>query len=289
MNEVRNTIVAAPAPASDTRMPVIALHCSGSTGGQWRGLAEALGAGIALSAPNLLGTDARGHWTGEHRFSLADEARPILERLDRTAARIHLVGHSYGGGVALHIARSRPDRIASLSLYEPSAFHLLKDGIRARTALAEITAVMDATIEALATGAYRDGAERFVDYWNGAGAWQALRPELQSALIRWLPKAPLDFRALIDEPAPLSAYRGLDFPILIMRGRHAPPPTRMISALLAAAFPRCMPEQLAGAGHMGPLTHAAEVNRLIARHIAASEPGPPVAWQSESRTRMHPA
>jgi pimeloyl-ACP methyl ester carboxylesterase len=38
---------------------------------------------------------------------------------------VHLVGHSYGG-VALHAVLARKDRAASLTLYEPSAFHLLK-------------------------------------------------------------------------------------------------------------------------------------------------------------------
>ncbi len=269
MNDMTNRLIAGPIAMPGGPIPVIALHCSGSTGAQWRGLADTLGGRFAVHAPDLLGTEAAGHWTGEHRFSLADEARPILDRLDASPVPAHLVGHSYGGGVALHVARCRPDRVASLSLYEPSAFHLLKESAQGQSALAEILALMDACIGGLARGDYRAAAARFVDYWNGSGAWPALRPGLQAALVRWLPKAPLDFRALIDEPAPLSAYRHLACPVLILRGQHAPRPTRLVSALLAGAVPDCLPEQIAGAGHMGPLTHAEAVNRLIADHITA--------------------
>jgi len=39
---------------------------------------------------------------------------------------VHLVGHCYGGVLALHVALARLDRIASMALYKPSAFQLLK-------------------------------------------------------------------------------------------------------------------------------------------------------------------
>ena len=63
-------------------------------------------------------------------------------------------------------------------------------------------------------GDYRGAAARFINYWGGPGAWEALRPSVQDALTRWAPKAPLDFHALIEEPTPASAYAVLRFPVL---------------------------------------------------------------------------
>jgi pimeloyl-ACP methyl ester carboxylesterase len=40
---------------------------------------------------------------------------------------VHLVGHSYGGMVALYMATARPDAIGSLTLIEPPAFGLAPD------------------------------------------------------------------------------------------------------------------------------------------------------------------
>jgi len=106
---------------------VIALHCSGSGARQWRGLGEMLGTRYDLLAPEYYGCKGIGPWTGAHAFTLADEAARIISIIDTADRKVHLIGHSYGGGVALRLAFMRPGRIASLTLYEPSAFHLLKD------------------------------------------------------------------------------------------------------------------------------------------------------------------
>ena len=147
-----------------------------------------------------------------------------------------------------------------MALYEPSAFHLLRQmGERGAEPYAEITGVARRICQGVVTGDYRGAVAAFVDYWNGPGSWTALRPSVQRALIRWAPKVPLDFRALIDDPTPAAAYRALTFPVLILRGEHAPSPTRVIAEGLAEWLPASRVVDIAGAGHMGPLTHTPEV------------------------------
>lgn len=253
---------------STCRGRVVALHCSGAGAGQWRQLGAALAPDFDLHAPEHFGTESAGPWCGRHAFTLADEAAASIALIDAVDGMIHLIGHSYGGGVALRVALERPHRIASLTLYEPSAFYLLaglgEAGAQARN---EIMGVVRTTAEGVVTGDYASAARHFVDYWNGPGAWNALRPDIQAALTRWLPKATLDFRALIEEPTPLSAYREFRFPVLVLRGEHAPPPTRVAAEALAGAVPSARLLTIDGAGHMGPITHTAEVNRHIVEHI----------------------
>jgi len=264
-----------PSPATADAGLVIALHCSGGGAGQWRQLGVALGSRYRLVAPEHYGCDSAGPWTGEHAFTLVDEAAATIEIIDRSDREVHLVGHSYGGGVALRAAVERPERIASLTLYEPSAFHLLKTlGAGGDAALAEILAIAAEIDEGVITGNYSAAAVSFVDYWGGRGAWSALRPSVRTALTRWAPKAPLDFRAVIDEPTLASRYADLRFPVLIMRGEHAPAPTRLIADALPTLMPAARLAVVAGAGHMGPLTHASEVNAAIARHISEAEAKP---------------
>jgi pimeloyl-ACP methyl ester carboxylesterase len=257
-----------------SRGRVIALHCSGGGAGQWRQLAEMLGGGHTLLTPEHYGTEATGPWTGEHAFALADEAARIVALIDASDEQVHLVGHSYGGGVALRVALSRPGRIASMALYEPSAFHLLRQlGETAAAAFAEIAGLAGRIGRGVATGDYRSAMATFVDYWSGPGAWDGLRPPVQSALIRWAPKAPMDFHALISETTPADAYRELTFPALLMRGERGPAPTRLIAEALAGLMPASRLVVAGGAGHMGPLTHAPLVLAAVARHIASAEPG----------------
>jgi len=159
--------------------------------------------------------------------------------------------------------------VASLTLYEPSAFHLLPQiGGEGRRAQTEVARVARDSTEYIVTGDCRGGAALFIDYWNGAGAFAAMSPRVQAALIRWAPKIPLDFRALMQVSAPLQAYAALTCPVLLLRGEHAPAPTRLIAAALAEAMPQGRLQVVAGCGHMGPLTHAELVVPLMVTHIA---------------------
>jgi len=97
--------------------------------------------------------------------------------------------------------------------------------------------------------------------------WPQEFPPLQDAVVRWLPKVSLEFDALFNEPTHFSAFTNFRAPVLIIRGEHAPPPTRLIADRLPSIFPDARQAVVAGAGHMGPITHADAVNALIVAHI----------------------
>jgi pimeloyl-ACP methyl ester carboxylesterase len=58
--------------------------------------------------------------------------------------------------------------------------------------------------------------------------------------------------------------------VLIMSGEFAPAPTRVVAEGLAEMIPGAVRARIAGAGHMGPCTHAEAVNARILAHIAAA-------------------
>ena len=262
---------------------VITLHCSGASAGQWCALAEALGGQYDVEAPEHYGCGSTGMWSGEHAFTLADEAKRAIALIDSSEGEVHLVGHSYGGSVALQAALARPDRVASMALYEPTVFHLLQQvGGPGAFAYAEIAEVAGRVREGVVTGDYRAAVAAFVDYWNGLGAWNAMRPAAQNALIPWALKGPLEFRAVMDDETPANAYRRLNFPVLILRGERTLMPTRLIAEGLLDLLPTPRLMVIDGAGHMGPLTHTGDVCTLIKEHIvdadercAAMTPAPP--------------
>jgi pimeloyl-ACP methyl ester carboxylesterase len=248
---------------------VIALHCSGAGGYEWRRLTQAVGQRFKVVAPDLIGCGTADHWSGTHAFTASDEAARIVDIIDAAQAPVHLVGHSYGGGVALRVARERPARIASLTLYEPVAFHVLKTaGPDGHAAFEEIMALAGRIDHAVLCGAFFAAAEN----WNGAGTWAAMDPQAQSLMARYIPKACLEFRAMAQEPASVGAYRRFNFPTLLMVGEHTTEPVRIIARQLAKAMKLASMRTVFGAGHMGPFTHATVVNAMIADHVLRAEP-----------------
>jgi len=210
-------------------------------------------------------------WTGRGGVCLADEAalvRGVLGRLEQPA---HLVGHSYGGAVALHLARTRPKRVRSLAVIEPVAFHLLREKDAADVAaLREIAAVAHRVARALADGDLQEGFGRFVDYWSGTGAWAEMPYEKRAALVPMLRKVALDFEAVLNEPTGLADMADIHVPTLILQVSRTAFPTRRVCQTLSGAVRNAPLHVVPGAGHMLPLTHRDEVNALIAAHIAAS-------------------
>jgi pimeloyl-ACP methyl ester carboxylesterase len=260
--------------AGDEKPVVIALHCSGASGHAWRHLGAALGERFTLIAPDLIDCGAAGPWRGAHAFTVADEAALAIRMIDEIERPVHLVGHSYGGGVALRVARERPSRVASLTLYDPTLLSPLRTiGADGRAALAMIDAIGQAVCAAVASGAYRSAAQRYVDYWGGAGSFAAMTPDAQAAMIRYLPKVCLEYHAVTRENYPLVTFRRFNFPILLLQGEHSPLPFQLIARQLARAMKIVSLRVLHGMGHLGPFTHPDAVAAIMADHVAAAEGG----------------
>lgn len=240
--------------------PVVLLHSSGASGAQWRALAERLSGRYRVIAPDLYGYGATAPWPGRGAFSLAREAEIALAMLELADEPAHLIGHSYGGALALHVARLHGHLLRSLVAIEPVAFHLLKDP-------SEILLVAASVHEALACGDYYGGFGYFIDYWGGPGSWDAIPAAKRGAMAARLPKVALDFHAALHEPARIADFEGITLKALIVRGSCSPAPTRRICEALDQVLPHARLVTIEGAGHMAPLSHADEVNSLIATHL----------------------
>ena len=176
---------------------------------------------------------------------------------------MHLVGHSFGGLVALRVALAHPDRIASLSLYEPVAVRVLDAN---DPSLAVFRCVAADTTALAAAGHLREVAETVVDFWSGVGSYAAMPQRTQDAIARFSAKMPLDFEAAWGWRIDDEALRGFDVPTLLMGGRRSPQVTRHIVARLSTLI---LDSRVAAfdCGHMGPITDPGVVNAAIAAFV----------------------
>lgn len=248
--------------------PVVLLHGSASSSRFWRSLIEVLYDRYRVIAPDLVGYGATAPWSCSRKIAMADHDALLADLLDDVRVPVHLVGHGFGGALALRFAREHPDRVRSLSLVEPIALQALDDGHpHHRRLLAEVRSLARALRASLARGIPARAAESFVDFWSGEGAWQRLNADLREDLVRGARSIIADFDAIADEPPGLEGLGDLAVPTFVLAGARSRKATIRIAHLLAKAMPRAFCWSVEGAGHLLPLTHASEVNRLVAAQI----------------------
>jgi pimeloyl-ACP methyl ester carboxylesterase len=262
-------IASAAAPAAQlysvtagTGPAVACLHCSGSSSTQWRRLIESARADFRFVAFDFHGHGRSPDYAGGV-YDLRCESDAVLRGLLPSSEPVHLVGHSYGGAVAIDLAVRHPGRFASVTVFEPVLFALLDRG---SAEIREITSVGLAIVRAARAGDLDAAAGAFVDYWNGAGAWRGLPGEQQVRVRERIAPVARHFEALFADPLPFDRLRALRVPTLVLVGDQSPAPARAVSQRLGA-LPFVTVQTLAGVAHMGPITHPDQVNPRIARHL----------------------
>lgn len=186
--------------------------------------------------------------------ALADGLAAVLDAAGRE--RVHLMGISYGGFVALETARLHRGRLhtmvlSGILLFPDALFEMYEDlSLRFYRGSREVfelyTHYMYEKIfgEAFVRRVGRDGLEpmrrRFVDRWA----------DHRHALIR-LTEAQAPFFAAVEENLP--GYRAADVPTLVLAGEHdrtIPPWTQR---RIAEVLPVCRYEEIPGCGHVAYL------------------------------------
>jgi pimeloyl-ACP methyl ester carboxylesterase len=217
---------------------VMLVHSSVSGARQWRGLMDDLKSHFRIRAVNLFGYGKTPPWPAETRQSLTDQARLVEAALPAGADEICLVGHSFGGAVAMKVAARLSGRVARLVLLEPIPFHLLAQA-GCKDAFAEAMNLCNIVKRYGAGGEWAMAAEKFADYWTGAGTWRGMSPDRRLAFSEALKPTLLAF-----DPAGVS-------------------PTREIAAILRRSCPDWTFATVRGAGHMAPMTRPDVINPLV--------------------------
>jgi pimeloyl-ACP methyl ester carboxylesterase len=270
---------------------VVLLHSSMSSKNQWRTLTQDLRSRYRVVTIDLLGYGDAALPQRGSEYRIADEVRNVERILGSVllpGEPYHLVGHSYGGVVALHVAQRALHRLASLTLLDPVAVHLMPGDDPARREFEQLGAdIVRRAAAADAAGA----AASFIDYWSGAGAFADLPEVRQRAFARLVPKVLMEFNALaVDRPVE-SALAGITAPVCIVHGSLSPSPVRRIAARLAALMPRARCVRI-DAGHMAPVTDPLLVNPVVTQFVGLCDGlmrDPSGTWAMGAAARTKPA
>jgi pimeloyl-ACP methyl ester carboxylesterase len=123
--------------------------------------------------------------------------------------------------------------------------------------------------EHLARADQHAAARVFIDFWCGSGVWDASPPPRQDYIAARMPAVLRHFNALFREPIPRSQLPQLTMPMLMLTGARTTDVARRMAALMRSLFPHAQHEMLDAMGHMGPVTHAGEVNRRLVTFLHA--------------------
>jgi pimeloyl-ACP methyl ester carboxylesterase len=151
-----------------------------------------------VRAVNLFGYGKTPPWPAEQTQTLNDQAQLVLAATPANADEIYLVGHSFGGSVAMKAAARLADRVRKLVLLETNPFYLLAQAGCA-DAFAEAMELRNCIKKFGALGQWATAAERFSDYWNGNGTWQEMPSDRRLAFMEALKPNFFEWDAVMNE------------------------------------------------------------------------------------------
>lgn len=246
---------------------VILLHSSSSTGGQWRLLAERLADRYRVLVPDLHGYGRSGAWPEDRGNVLDGEVAVVEALLALLEGPAHLVGHSYGGNIAARTTLARPERVASLTMIEPTLFHLLAEAGET-AADTEIRAIARAVIDNVDAGEPETAARGFIDYWVGPGALAAMPEELRGAVVAGMSKLRREWPGAFAEDSPgLAEFATIAAPVLLIEASRTTLAARRVVAVLRRSIEDHAHAMIDGPGHMSPVTHPDLVDPVVEQHL----------------------
>ena len=246
--------------------PVVLVHSSVSGNRQWNGLVQELEPHSRVLAPNLFGYGDTTAWQQDGSQTLADQANLVLRVAEQVPGRIRLVGHSFGGSVALKAAAMLGDRVSHLFLFEPNPFFLLARNGRA-DAYAEAMELRDFIKSYGAKGDWAAVAKRFVDYWLGDGAWAVTPEQRQLAYMRLLRPNYYEWDCMESDETTIEDIARISASAMLAYSAGARRPIREIARLIEERCPNWSVATVAEGGHMAMLTHPHLVNPLVTKFL----------------------
>jgi len=205
-------------------------------------------------------------------YSVKVESAAMIAALDRfnLTGPVDIVGWSFGGLVALDFALDHPERVRSLSLFEPPAFWAV--GTNDRAALPDLKAMIELTGELLPASIPTDA--QLVRFQCALGNCGVIPPapgsadrsnwETRRAALRGLSAV----SSHTDRLARLQAFRR---PVLIMTGSGTVAFHRRINEVLAENFPVVERVEVRG-GHTAPVTAVEEFAAKLTAFISKQPP-----------------
>jgi pimeloyl-ACP methyl ester carboxylesterase len=256
-------------PASDSGPTLVLVPGSCSTGAAWRPVMAGWNGQFRCVTTSLLGYGGTAERRTRSDPSIAHEAEALEAVIRRAGGPVHLVGHSFGGLVALVVALRRRVPVASLAIVEAPALELLRETGEDEHygAFREMTDSYFAAFEA----GEREAVGAMIDFYGGAGTYASWPQRVRDYAIETTHVNIVDWTSARGFALTPAALAKIEVPTLVMTGTASHPAPRRANELLGEHIPSAAFTIVQGAAHFMIATHAGEVARRIAEHVRSAE------------------
>lgn len=253
---------------------VVLLHGQPGSGSSWRPVIDVLRDDHRVLAPDRPGYGGnRAPATG-----FSGNARAIVTLMEEAGASpAVVVGHSWGGGVAITMARDHPDAVRGLvlvgSVGVPGSISWMDAALAAPVVGEAMTAAGMAVMGAVLPWARRRVASlpgRWAAWCRTTLPDESVAGGLAEAVGRARRSFVVEQRALVDELEDLAAsLPGLDLPVAVLAGTADVVVPTAASEALAHAIPGASLELIDEVGHFVPRDAPGAVAAAV-RRVAGS-------------------
>jgi pimeloyl-ACP methyl ester carboxylesterase len=212
---------------------IVLVPGSCSTGAAWRPLIAALNSQFRCVTTSLLGYGGTVERRTAHDSSISHEADTLEAVIRRVVGPVHLVGHSFGGLVALAIALRNQVPLASLVIIEAPAAELLRE--RREHQHYQAFRRMTDTYFAAFDGGDVEAIAAMIDFYGGAGTFASWPPRVRAYAVETTPVNILDWASAYGFPLSAASLAAIEIPVLVLRGGASHPAVQSANALLRNA------------------------------------------------------
>jgi len=248
------------------------VHGAGATSAAWEDVFDVLGTSADLVAIDLHGVGGTTAWSSHRRMGLEDEAELVLTAgMELFGERpFHVIGHGYGGAVALCAAVLAPEALLGVTTYDLRSLGLLERLEPDGEAYPIMKEQRDRFVRRMESGDALEAITGWVAHHLGPEVWPSLERDERRALIELAPPMLEQWHALSSDRTTVADLRGLKAPLLVMCGSKTRPSESRLSQLLHGHAPVGRFELLSGAGHLAPTTHPTMLAGTWTRHWLVS-------------------
>lgn len=235
------------------------------TGAGWKVVIGHLGDGFRTVTTSLLGYGGTPDVRPDGNATMAQQVDLIDRIIDRIGTPPHVVAHSYGGLSAIAHALTGHNRPASLVLVEANPLGLLRaSGDLEHYAMFE--AMTGPYFADFARGE-AEAARRVIDFYGGAGTFDAMPPKVRSYIFATTAVNVRDWSSGIPFESSRETLQAIGIPTTVVRGGRSHPAMLRIAERLHEAIPNAQLVTIDDGSHFLPSSHPAEIADVVRRHL----------------------